>query len=53
MTQLNQPLRPTLLNKIMLFHDLDMGPEFNKMVEYNPVLSGSIFFELEKKQQVE
>ena len=52
LTQLNQPLKPTMLNKIMMFHDLDLGPEVSVLLEHNPVLSCTVFHELDNSLSV-
>ena len=50
--QLNESLRPTMTNKLSLFHDLELGMDLEKMMEYNPVLSLKMFLEFEDIEKV-
>ena len=49
MAGLNKPLRPSLVDKVSLFHDLDMGIDAEKILEYNPVLSLQIFSDYQEE----
>lgn len=42
---LNKPLKPSVIDKVSLFHDLDFGPELCTMMEYNPILPVKIFLQ--------
>ena len=47
--KLNEYLRPSLIDKVSLFHDLEMDYDLEKIMEYNSVMSLDVFVEYEKQ----